>query len=191
MLIKILLIGKNWRHEDRHREAKINHSLSVCPLYLLFKDHKGWSGHMGGPPPTRGIASASSGQNSHLSEIVSLFIEPVVNAMKGGMEQISTPDTLSKIDEVNAKTKSQSASLTSTSEAETHGGSCDQTNKQVVSPLKETVTSEIIVTNAKEVEPPQSSPLTLTVTNPSLEVTTNPVVKVSPLNETSPLIEEG
>ena len=66
MLIKILLIGKNWDHESRIRETYITNSMNVCPFYLLFKDHKGWEGHMGGPPPTRGIAGASSGQNGPL-----------------------------------------------------------------------------------------------------------------------------
>jgi hypothetical protein len=108
MLIKIFLIGSNWNHEDRMREAMIYHSLSVCPFYLLFKDHKGWEGHMGGPPPTRGIASAGGGQNAPLSEIISMVVEPLVNAAKGGLEKISSADVLSIVDEMNRKTLSKS-----------------------------------------------------------------------------------
>ena len=106
MRLKILLVGKNWDHEDRHRAAMINHSLAVCPFYLLFKDHKGWEGHMGGPPPTRGIASANSGQNVHMSEIISLIVEPIVDSMTGGLEKISTADVLASVDELNQKLSS-------------------------------------------------------------------------------------
>ena len=43
MWMKIFRMGKDWRHEDRHREVKINNSLEVCPLYLMYKNHKGWT----------------------------------------------------------------------------------------------------------------------------------------------------
>ena len=66
MWLRIFLVGKNWGHQDRHREAKIHHSLSVCPLYLMFKDHKGWAPDKG-PMPTRGICAANTGMNCHLS----------------------------------------------------------------------------------------------------------------------------
>ena len=46
---------------------------------------------MGSPPPTRGIASAGSGQNSPLSEIVIMVIEPVVSRAKCGFEKIRGP----------------------------------------------------------------------------------------------------
>ena len=101
MLIKVFLIGSNWEHEDRIRETFIQNSLTVCPFYLLFKDHKGWEGHMGGPPPSRGIAGASSGQNSPLSEIISIVVEPIVTAAKYGFEKISSADFLSMCDQLN------------------------------------------------------------------------------------------
>ena len=101
MLLKTFMVGANWGHEGRHRATKITHSLSVAPLYLLFKDHKGWSVDMGTPPPTRPVASAGKGQNDHLSETVSQVLEPVANLYEGGMEVNSTQDLLSRIDELN------------------------------------------------------------------------------------------
>ena len=50
MLLKTFLVGANWKHEGRHRATKITHSLSVTPMYLLFKDHKSWTVEMGGGP---------------------------------------------------------------------------------------------------------------------------------------------
>ena len=52
MWMKTFNVGKNWKQEDRNREVKINHSLAVAPLKLMYKDHKGWTGHMGGPAPS-------------------------------------------------------------------------------------------------------------------------------------------
>ena len=85
MLLKTFMVGAQWGHEARHRATKITHSLSVAPLYLMFKDHKGWSVSLGGPPPTRPVASAGKGQNDHLSETVSQVLEPVANMYEGGM----------------------------------------------------------------------------------------------------------
>ena len=101
MILKIFNVGANWGHEDRVRATKIIHSLSVAPLYLLYKDHKGWTLEMGGAPPSRPVASAGSGQNDHFSENVSQMLEPVANTWKGGMESSSTPDMVSKIKELN------------------------------------------------------------------------------------------
>ena len=77
MWLKIFLVGLNWGHEDRHRETKINNSLSVSPLYLLYKDHKGWSFGMPGEPPSRPIAATKSSQNVHFSEMISQVVEPI------------------------------------------------------------------------------------------------------------------
>ena len=57
---------------------------------------------MGGPPPTRGIAGASSGQNCPLSEIVSMLCEPIATSSKHGFEKISSSDVLSQIDKLNS-----------------------------------------------------------------------------------------
>ena len=101
MLCKIFQIGDAHNHKDRVRSLKITLSLSVAPMYLLFKDHKGWSLETGTPPPARPVVSAGSGQNDHLSEIVSHILEPVVKTWSGGMEKESTGDVLAMIDEIN------------------------------------------------------------------------------------------
>ena len=70
----------------------INQGQALCPLYLLFKDHKGWHWSKGGAPPTRPIASGNAGQNIHISELNSEIVESVVDAFEGGVEVISTED---------------------------------------------------------------------------------------------------
>ena len=105
MLIKIFLVGSSWGHEERIRETFLQNSLNS--FYLLYKDHKGWTGDMGGPPPSRGIAGASSGQNNPLSEIVSLVVEPLVSAMKHGFEKISSADALNTIKKLNERISSE------------------------------------------------------------------------------------
>ena len=67
MWLKIFKVGSDWKHQSRHRETKINQSLGIAPVYLLFKDHKKWDKKDGSPPPTRPVASASSGMNIHFS----------------------------------------------------------------------------------------------------------------------------
>ena len=81
----------------------INNSLSVSPLYLLFKDHKNWSWALGTVPPTRPVAAGNRGQNQHMSEVVSDFVEPVVDSFEGGLEIISTEDMLARLDEINKR----------------------------------------------------------------------------------------
>ena len=51
MLIKFLRIGHLWKHQDRARTTMINHSLTLCPMYLTYKDHKGSTGVDNSPPP--------------------------------------------------------------------------------------------------------------------------------------------
>ena len=101
MLCKVFTIGEAHKHIDRVRSLKITLSLSVAPMYLLFKDHKGWSLETGTPPPSRPVVSAGSGQNDHMSEIISNLLEPVVKTWAGGMEKESTGDVLALIDEIN------------------------------------------------------------------------------------------
>ena len=101
MLCKVFKIGEAHKHRDRVRSLKITLSLSVAPLYLLFKDHKGWSLETGKPPPSRPVVSAGSGQNDHLSEIISNVLEPVVKTWSGGMEMESTGDMMALIEEIN------------------------------------------------------------------------------------------
>ena len=51
MLIKCFRIGAYWKHRDRVRETMMGEGQSVCPLTLLYKDHKGWDASMGTTPP--------------------------------------------------------------------------------------------------------------------------------------------
>ena len=101
MLLKTFMVGKSHGHYERIRNLKITHSLSVAPLYLLFKDHKGWTLETGTPPPSRPVVSAGAGQNDHLSEIVSHILEPIVKMRPGGMEVTSTGDFISRINGIN------------------------------------------------------------------------------------------
>ena len=78
MLLKTFLVGESHGHYERIRNLKITHSLSIAPLYLLFKGHMGWTLETGKPPPSRPVVSAGSGQNDHLSEIISNILEPVI-----------------------------------------------------------------------------------------------------------------
>ena len=55
----------------------------------------------GKPPPSRPVASAGSGQNDHLSEIISHILEPIVKMRPGGMEVTSTGDFIARVEEVN------------------------------------------------------------------------------------------
>ena len=101
MLCKVFHIGEAHKHIDRIRSLKLTLSLSVAPLYLLFKDHKGWSLETGTPPPSRPVVSAGGGQNDHLSEVISNLLEPVVKTWAGGMEKESTGDVLALVEEIN------------------------------------------------------------------------------------------
>ena len=103
MVLKTFDVGSNWNHQARIRATKLTMSLSVAPLYLLYKDHKGWVISMGGAPPTRPVASAGGGQIDHLSETVSTALEPVAGEWSGGMESNSTPDFVSRIVTLNKK----------------------------------------------------------------------------------------
>ena len=98
MMAKIFEIGKAWNHQDRIRETMLGKGLSVCPVSLLLKDHKGWSPSSGTVPPTRHVAGGHVGMNFHLSEINSDILEPLVENFKGGKEAISTEDMLAKVE---------------------------------------------------------------------------------------------
>ena len=97
MLIKTFKIGEGWDHVERMRETMINNSQAVCPLYLLFKDHKGWDQSKGPVPPTRPVASGNRGMNLHLSEILSEILEPVADRVENSCEVISTEDIVARM----------------------------------------------------------------------------------------------
>ena len=97
MIIKFCRMGAKWNHGDRMRGTTINGSENVCPMYLSYKDHKGWTGTDGKPAPTRPIASGNVGMNIHISEVVSEIIEPVVDSFEGGNEAISSEDLMASL----------------------------------------------------------------------------------------------
>ena len=98
MLVKTFKIGSHWKHGFRVRETMMGENQSVCPLSLLYKDHKGWSPSKGTVPPTRPVAGGHLGINLHISEIVSDLLDPVVALHEGGKEVISTEDMLAQLE---------------------------------------------------------------------------------------------
>ena len=103
MGLKIFRVAGSRGQEDRARETMVNNSQPLSPLYLVFKDHKGWHYSSGKPPPTRQIAGGNEGHNIHLSEINSEILESVVEAYEGGIEVISTEDMNATWEELNIK----------------------------------------------------------------------------------------
>ena len=101
MLKKIFKIGRGWDHESRVRETMLGEALEVCPVHLLYKDHKGWTRDKGGVPPTRHMAGGYRGMNLHISEIISDILEPMVGRVTEGCEVISTENALATFEEKN------------------------------------------------------------------------------------------
>ena len=93
-------IGINWQHDDRMSRNLRDKGEQVCQMTLLLKDHKGWEETSGKPVPSRPVVSGNNGLNCHLSEIVSMIIEPVAYE-QSGCEVDSTDDLLAKIDSLN------------------------------------------------------------------------------------------
>ena len=77
-----------------------NHYLEVPDMALLVKDHKQWDIKSGKPVPTRPVVSGNRGVNTHLSEIISEFLEPLILEM-GSCEIASTEEALQAIDNMN------------------------------------------------------------------------------------------
>ena len=105
MIIKFCKMGHLWNQVDRVRSTMINGSLSLCPMYLTYKDHKGWTGEDDSPPPTRPIAGGNTGMNIHISEVISEMVEPMVDAFEGEKEIISTEDMKARIEIINEGNK--------------------------------------------------------------------------------------
>ena len=109
-LRKIFGLGSSWSHEDRHGHSMTDRGEVVAPLYLLIKDHKGWSFENGTAPPSRPVCSGNQGFNRHLSEILSMILEPVGHAV-GGSDIDSTGGLLEKIDALNDRLNSNDQAL--------------------------------------------------------------------------------
>ena len=70
MLVKVFKIGSAWDHGPRIRETIMGENVSIRPMSLLFKDHKGWSPSSGTAPPTRPVVGGHLGIHMHISELV-------------------------------------------------------------------------------------------------------------------------
>ena len=105
MILKVFGAGANWEHQQRLRESMIHEGISVCPLWLLYKCHKGWTSDSGKVPPTRPVAGGNAGMNFPLSELVSWVLEPLASAMEGSSELVSGEDLKSNIDQLNVSNK--------------------------------------------------------------------------------------
>ena len=101
MLVKVLKIGSAWDHGPRIRETVMRENMSICPMSLLFKDHKGWSPTSGTAPPTRPVVGGHLGIHMHISELVSDILDSVVAHYMGGREIISTEDMLVRVEVLN------------------------------------------------------------------------------------------
>ena len=80
---RILGCGNNWQQEDRIQVSVIENSEVTAPMYLLIKDHKGWREESGSPPPSRPACEGNQGTGRHLSELISMVLEPLTHATQG------------------------------------------------------------------------------------------------------------
>ena len=71
-------------------------------MALLIKDHKDYNPDSNAPIPSRPVVSGNRGVNTHLSELVSEILEPLIPEMGGG-EVASTEEALNAIADVNEK----------------------------------------------------------------------------------------
>ena len=96
----IFQCGVTWNQRDRMNYNITDNAENVAHLRLLIKDHKGWTEDSGRPPPSRPVCAGNDGGNRHISEIVSLILEPVA-CESNGNDIDSTGDMLSKIKKLN------------------------------------------------------------------------------------------
>ena len=89
-------VGSNWQHEDRMAKNLSDKGEQVCQITLLIKDHKSWTEDSGKPVPSRPVISGNSGLNCHLSEMISMIIDPLAYEHNGN-EVDSTDDMLDKL----------------------------------------------------------------------------------------------
>ena len=97
---KIFSVGTSWEHEERIGDSKTDKGEVVAPLRLLVKDHKVWSQEDGTPPLSCPVSTGNKGFNRHLSEIVSLILEPLGRSI-GGNDIESTGELLQKVVKLN------------------------------------------------------------------------------------------
>ena len=103
-LRSIFRFGMNWGHKDRFSSNMVDRGEIVAPLYLLVKDHKGWSVDSPDPPLSRPVCSGNQGFNRHLSEVLSMILEPLCHSIPGN-DIDSILGLLEKITSVNETLK--------------------------------------------------------------------------------------
>ena len=109
-LRKIFGVGLNWGHEDRFNSNMVDRGEIVAPLYLLIKDHKGWLVDSKTPPPSRPVCSGNQGFNRHLSEILSMVLEPLCHSIPGN-DIDSTAGLLEKVEALNKDLKFETQTI--------------------------------------------------------------------------------
>ena len=82
------------------RNSVYNNGYEIPELSVLVKDHKDWSFDSGKIIPTRPILNGNNCINTHLSELISELVEPLV-LNQDGAEINSTEEFLSKVDQLN------------------------------------------------------------------------------------------
>lgn len=102
-LSRIIGYSKDTGQQRMNRNI-LGSTVEVSEMVLLVKDHKEWSPTSGAPVPTRPVVSGSKGINTHLSELISEFLEPISTEMYSG-EITSTTEALAKIDKINCDIK--------------------------------------------------------------------------------------
>ena len=98
-------LAKIWSYSKHTDPDRMLNNLTVSGLdlpemSLLTKDHKAWSWDSEKPVPTRPIMSGNSCINTHLSELISEVVEPLVLEC-GGSEVQSSEEVLAQLDQIN------------------------------------------------------------------------------------------
>ena len=82
----------------------MNHGLAVCKMTLLIKDHKSWA--INETPPNRSLMAGNKGDNTNMSEFLSIILEPIASENKDSLEINSTDGLLAQIEKMNEETSS-------------------------------------------------------------------------------------
>ena len=96
---KSLNLAGDWDQEDRALRNLLNHGLSICPMTILVKDHKSWVVDI----KSRPVMNGKVGMNTHMSEFLSLILEPLANEDKRNMEVNASDGLIVDIEGVNRK----------------------------------------------------------------------------------------
>ena len=71
----------------RMKNNVMSTSMEIPDMKLLIKDHKTWSVNSDKPVPSRPVVSGSRGVNTHMSEWLSEFLEPIAKEFTGGEDR--------------------------------------------------------------------------------------------------------